>query len=98
MSRRLFLPFTFAFGKNRRVFLISTLALDRMAKTTTKRFSNVRYWRYIFTPLIFLIVAISLFIVFTSDVAMTAPLNALTTSYRKNTMNLLPAGTNLGSK
>ena len=25
-----------------------------MAKPVTKRFSNVRYWRYVFTPIIFL--------------------------------------------
>ena len=68
-----------------------------MAKTG-KQFSNVRYWRYVFTPLVFLIISIGLVILFTSDVTMTAPLNALTTSYRKNTMNLLPAGTNSGRR
>ena len=67
-----------------------------MAKPTTKRFSNVRYWRYVFTPLIFLLLAIGLYILFTSDVAMSAPINALTVSYRRSTMKLPPAGTNLG--
>jgi hypothetical protein len=69
-----------------------------MARTVGKRFSNVRYWRYVFLPLILLIVAISLFILFTSDASMSAPLNALTTAYRKNTMNMLPAGTNLSRR
>ena len=69
-----------------------------MAPPVTKRFSNVRYWRYIFTPLVFLILAIGLFLLFTSDKAMTSPFNALTTSYRRNTMNLPAAGFNLGRK
>jgi hypothetical protein len=37
-----------------------------------------------------------LYILFTSDVAMSAPINALTVSYRRSTMKLPPAGTNLG--
>jgi hypothetical protein len=62
-----------------------------MAKTVEKGFSNVRYWRYIFTPLIFLSLALVLMIVFTSDSPMTSSLNALASSYRKNTKNLLNA-------
>ena len=69
-----------------------------MAGTVGKRYSNVRYWRYVFTPLLFLIIAIALTIIFTSDASMTAPFAAITSSYRKNTMNLVSAGTNLSRK
>lgn len=97
MFRRLKSLFV-VFDEERRVFLISILALDRMAKTVGKRFSNVRYWRYIFTPLIFLIIALILVIVFTSDSPMTSSLNALTSSYRKNTKNLPSAGVNFSRR
>lgn len=69
-----------------------------MSGTVSKRYSNVRYWRYVFTPLVFLILGLGLLMLFTSDATMTSPLNTLTSSYRKNTMNLPLSGTNLGRR
>jgi hypothetical protein len=40
-----------------------------MAKPVSKRFSNVRYWRYVFTPLLFLVFVIGVILLYTSDVA-----------------------------
>jgi len=40
-----------------------------MAKPVTKRFSNVRYWRYVFTPLLFIVFVIGVVLLYRSDVA-----------------------------
>lgn len=39
-----------------------------MEKRVTKKFSSVRYWRYVFTPLLFVALAFGLFMLYASDV------------------------------
>lgn len=38
-----------------------------MAKPVTKRFSTVRYWRYVFTPILFLLLFIGISLLYTSE-------------------------------
>lgn len=56
-----------------------------MAQTVGKRYSNVRYWRYIFTPTIFLLMAFGLFMLYNSGSSTTtASFPTLTSILRKN--------------
>ena len=43
-----------------------------------KRYSTVRYWRYIFTPILLMGILFGLFILFTASDAQTAAYNTLT--------------------
>jgi hypothetical protein len=40
-----------------------------MAPTPTKRFSSVRYWRYVFTPILLLSFIVGLGLLYTTDVS-----------------------------
>jgi hypothetical protein len=52
-----------------------------MAEQKRKRFSNVRYWRYVFTPLLFIILFFGIFMLYTGD---KASFSGLTSAVRKN--------------
>jgi hypothetical protein len=58
-----------------------------MAKTVGKRFSNVRYWRYVFTPILFILMIFGIFMLYTGDKAYSATFPALTGVLRKNMNN-----------
>lgn len=55
-----------------------------MAKPVTKRFSNVRYWRYVFTPLLLLVVVFGTVLLYTSDVAKGSSFGGIETLARRN--------------
>jgi hypothetical protein len=40
-----------------------------MPPKATKRFSNVRYWRYVFTPILLLVLAFGIFMLYTTDIS-----------------------------
>ena len=70
----------------RRVFLISTLEIELpMAEQVGKRFSNVRYWRYVFTPILFITLAFGIFMLYSGDSASKSSFPTLTTILRRNT-------------
>ena len=48
-----------------------------MAKTVGKRFSNVRFWRYVFTPVLFAIMIFGLLMLYTGDKASSASFSSL---------------------
>jgi hypothetical protein len=52
-----------------------------MADQKKKRFSNVRYWRYVFTPILFIILFAGIFMLYTGD---KASFSGLTSAVRKN--------------
>ena len=56
-----------------------------MADTTGKRFSNIRYWRYVFTPILFVILLFGLFLLYAGGPASTANFSNLTGVLRRNT-------------
>ena len=55
-----------------------------MAKTVGKRFSNVRYWRYVFTPMLFILMIFGIFMLYTGDKAYSANFPTLTGVLRRN--------------
>ena len=40
-----------------------------MAAKATKRFSNVRYWRYVFTPILLLALIFGVYTLYTTDIS-----------------------------
>lgn len=54
-----------------------------MTERVGKRFSNVRYWRYVFTPMILIVMLFGLFIMYTADASMTSSFNTVTGAYRR---------------
>jgi hypothetical protein len=54
-----------------------------MTERVGKRFSNVRYWRYVFTPMILIVMIFGLFIMYTADASMTSSFNSVTGAYRR---------------
>lgn len=55
-----------------------------MAKTVGKRFSNVRYWRYVFTPILFLGLVFGIFLLYTGDKATGANFSSLRSVMYRN--------------
>ncbi len=56
-----------------------------MAESVGKRFSNVRYWRYVFTPILFMMMIFGLFILYNSGSGTTtANFPAMTNILRRN--------------
>lgn len=53
-----------------------------MSQRVSKRFSNVRYWRYVFTPLLFLIGIFGIFMLYAPEKTTQATFPALTTLLR----------------
>ncbi len=57
-----------------------------MSERVGKRFSNIRYWRYVFTPLIFLSIIFGLFMLYNSESKTTTTnFPAMTGILRRNT-------------
>lgn len=57
-----------------------------MAETVGKRYSNVRYWRYVFTPIVFLTMIFGIFMLYNgSPATTTANFSTLTGIVRRNT-------------
>lgn len=52
-----------------------------MAEQKRKRFSNVRYWRYVFTPLLFIILFFGIFMLYTGE---KASFSGLTNAVKRN--------------
>lgn len=65
-----------------------------MSQKVGKRFSNVRFWRYVFTPMLFLILFFGLLMLYSGDNVGRATFPALTGVLRKNSnmnpTNLVP--------
>jgi hypothetical protein len=69
-----------------------------MAQTVSKRFSNVRYWRYVFTPLLFILFIFGIFILYTGDKAMGANFSSLRGALYRNINSASPStSTSFGS-
>jgi hypothetical protein len=67
-----------------------------MAKTASKRFSNVRYWRYVFTPLLFILLIFGIYILYTGDKATSANFSSLRGVLYRN-INSASSQNSLGS-
>jgi hypothetical protein len=76
-----------------------------MAAPTEKKISNVRYWRYVFTPLLLITIAFGLFMLFASSDTQVADYSSLmkktnaflseSTASSKNTETILQGLTKL---
>lgn len=58
-----------------------------MSQKVGKRYSNVRFWRYVFTPMLFVILFFGLFMLYSGDRTSRATFPALTGVLRRNNMN-----------
>lgn len=67
-----------------------------MAQTVGKRFSNVRYWRYVFTPILFLLLVFGIFMLYTGDKATGASFSSLRSVMYRNINSASPSNS-LGS-
>jgi hypothetical protein len=65
-----------------------------MAQTVSKRFSNVRYWRYVFSPLVFILLIFGIFILYTGDKAMGANFSSLRSVLYRNINSASPSANN----
>lgn len=58
-----------------------------MSQKVGKRYSNVRFWRYVFTPMLFVILFFGLFMLYSGDRIGRATFPALTGVIRRNNGN-----------
>ncbi len=61
-----------------------TIEVESMAQKVGNRYSNVRYWRYVFTPMLLLTLLFGLFMLYSGDKASGASFQALTGVLRRN--------------
>lgn len=69
-----------------------------MEKRVTKQFSAVRFWRYVFTPILLIALGFGIFMLYTNDATSATPSPSSSSSFRSTLNSLAKAGTLLSSK